>query len=371
MDDPKHLEFLLVEPQLTLLLSNIEDLYQSFNTFSNVVESNANDSKASFINYQESLAHSKKVVDILKNFFSSSEFREKKGYNKKIITVGLAQGLIKNHIEKAAINSSNSKHDDIIKLLVYKIDLINNDIVYKPKSFLFEASRYPVRVPNQFLTDTADFSQIPTRNYSFSSDVDRQGESFYYNSGELENEYSFLTLQEKNELIRNHGISFLLENYIKITTGIILGEVCFNVTPAEAQSILNDLENKSSFIKETSSFLPGPDSVFRFEEKLYPSTNKIIRQLVQPKKFDRVFNIIFDPEFVVDEEKSNIEKLNALIKQGKFQSINKLNPSEGIIDADKSANDPALDAYFVVLETHAKSLSSESFKLKDKPSFFS
>jgi hypothetical protein len=352
MDDPSNLEFLLVEPQLTLLLSNLEDVYQSFRNFSDSVDQSPNDSKVSFTNYQETLSHSKKIVDILKSLFQNAEFKEKKGYNKKIMTVGLPQGLIKNHIARSTANSKNNKHDDIIKISVYKIDLINNDIVYKPKSFLFEASRYPVRVPSLILSNTLDFSQIPTRNYSFFPDVDRQGESFYYDNN-LGEEYSFLSTTEKNEIIQNHSMSFLLENYLKIVSGLVLSENTFNLSSSETKALLDQLEKKSSQVEGSISFSPGPDTVVRLTEKLFPTSIELVKQLVQPKKFDRIFNIIFDPEFIVDTEKTSPQKLDEFINSRKVIGINQNDASLGIKDVDKTSEDATLEAYFAVIETHA------------------
>jgi hypothetical protein len=284
--------------------------------------------------------------------FQNAEFKEKKGYNKKIMTVGLPQGLIKNHIARSTANSKNNKHDDIIKISVYKIDLINNDIVYKPKSFLFEASRYPVRVPSLILSNTLDFSQIPTRNYSFFPDVDRQGESFYYDNN-LGEEYSFLSTTEKNEIIQNHSMSFLLENYLKIVSGLVLSENTFNLSSSETKALLDQLEKKSSQVEGSISFSPGPDTVVRLTEKLFPTSIELVKQLVQPKKFDRIFNIIFDPEFIVDTEKTSPQKLDEFINSRKVIGINQNDASLGIKDVDKTSEDATLEAYFAVIETHA------------------
>jgi hypothetical protein len=90
---------------------------------------------------------------------------------------------------------------------------------------------------------------------------------------------------------------------------------------------------------------------------LIPRQDLYIKNLVQPKKFDRVFNIIFDPEFEIDYEKStstqsSSSKLEFLIKTAK--SIKQKSNPNVYVDVDKSFENPSLDAFFAVVETHAE-----------------
>ena len=78
---------------------------------------------------------------------------------------------------------------------------------------------------------------------------------------------------------------------------------------------------------------------------------------MQPKKFDRVFNIIFDPEFQVDYEKTisttlGAQKFDFLLKQAKFIQYN--NTKNEYVDSDKSPNDTSLENFFISIETHAE-----------------
>jgi hypothetical protein len=122
--------------------------------------------------------------------------------------------------------------------------MINNDIVYKPKRYLFELSRFPVRNDSVYrrISPRATFSEIanaiPTRDYQESSE-DGNTAMMYWNServGSLNTEnamdsesYSFMNSTQKAEVIRNHLLSYLLEVYVKLMTGMNLGEYTFNL----------------------------------------------------------------------------------------------------------------------------------------------
>jgi len=94
---------------------------------------------------------------------------------------------------------------------------------------------------------------------------------------------------------------------------------------------------------------------FKFNPDFY------ITRLMQPKKFDRIFNIIFDPEFEVDYEKTSATsigsaKLADLIRDKKI--IQKRPNVNEYVDADKSPQNVSLENFMVVVETHA-----EEFKI--------
>jgi hypothetical protein len=411
IETTEKLSILMREQQLMLLLSSVEDVYQNFQTFSeNFITEETDPDMILATKYLKSLHYSPQMTSLLERFLSDSEFTETKGYNKKIATVGIPQGLLKGLLKNPLMADSN-KHNDIIKISIYKIDLFNNDIVYKPKEFLFEASRFPTRVYSSIKPISTDVrgiadiaNAVPTRNYSLFTSLNLidTGNSTYWddNTSSFGEEYNFLTGKEKNEIIENHITSFLLENYIKLVTGIDMGDVQFNLTSEEAAALAeynkqvnstaasninreaNSLPSKdsrpsnkssikvlgnagagqsaknilaSSFV--TKKFQSGALEKLILADVLIPNSNLYIKNLVQPKKFDRVFNIIFDPEFEVDYEKttstqSSASKLEFLIKNAK--TIRLKNHPNSYVDVDKSFENPSLDAFFAVVETHAE-----------------
>lgn len=416
LGDPNKLTFLLKEQQLTLAMSNIEDIYQSFGDFSNDIDTSPNDSKMFFTTYYDRLAHSEKMVSTLKKFFKSREFTSSKGYNKKIMSIGLSQDLLKNTLPKYDFQKQN----DIFKLSIYKIDNLNSDIIYKPKSWLFEASRYPSRVYSDYKYDLSSLQSIPTRNYSITYNARSidQGESAYWSdiSNSFGEEYSFLSREEKEEIIENQAMSILMENYIRIVTGLVINESAFSLMPDEVEALLretefqtnaeqlnpgftlsenkeaaekvnNILSNKNLWSKPKPKS-SGGTSGKSGKPKLSGSTIKalssglvtgvlkniitkviaidpdvLLRYVIQPKKFDRIFNIIFDPEFIVDAEKTNStavgrNALKRMVDEGKI--IKKFEKPTDItaslepmyVDRDKESQDTTVESFFVVLESH-------------------
>jgi hypothetical protein len=381
-NDEKKLSILFKEPQLMLLLSTVEDVYQSYTNFST---ENADKSRL-FIKKEETLPHSTKIVELLRNYFSDAEFCFNKGYNKQIISVGIPHGLLKNLNEILKIkNSKNVKHDDIFRILVYKMDLLNPFIIYKPKKFIFEASRFVDRVYSDIANvnkNIAVYNTIPTRNYSLYTDPNLIKEGNPYLGTDLSNafgnEYDFLSKEEKEQILENHTTSFLLENYLRLFSGLNLNELTFNLSsPQEISAIYNSLidiniektktlasqkatqENLVAAYRKTNAAGVGLEKAAAIA---IPDPDPYISKLLQPKRFDRVFNIIFDPEFEVD--------YNAITLNLATDPSNVKSSVDGILgdrtrfkqdevtttkykDIDKGPQDIAMNTYFVSIGTHA------------------
>lgn len=376
-NDEKKLSILFKEPQLMLLLSTVEDIYQSYTSFS----TEKADKSQLFIKKEETLPHSTKIVELLRNYFSNEQFRFNKGYNKQIISVGIPQGLLKNLNEVLkSKNSKNAKHDDIFRIVVYKMDLLNPFIIYKPKKFLFEASRFIDRVYSDIANvdkNLAIYKTIPTRNYSLYADPNLIKEGNPYLGTDLSNafgdEYDFLDTGEKEQILANHSRSFLLENYLRLFSGLNLNELTFNdISTKESKDLSLSFGPNNPYY--SNIFSQGISDFNRIATSKNYSLNKAaviaipdpdpyISKLLQPKRFDRVFNIIFDPEFTVDYDamKSNLSTeqnsglstntFNMLDDQKKFKYYS--NSKDPYVDVDKGPKDIAMNTYFVSIETHA------------------
>jgi hypothetical protein len=383
-NDEKKLSILFKEAQLMLLLSTVEDTYQSYTSFS----TESADKSQLFIKKEETLPHSTKIVQLLRNYFSGAEFRFNKGYNKQIISVGIPQGLLKNLNEVLKnTQSKNAKHDDIFRIVVYKMDLLNPFIIYKPKKFVFEASRFIDRVYSDIVNvdkNLAIYKKIPTRNYSLYADPNLIKEGNPYLGTDLSNtfgdEYDFLSKAEKEQILENHTTSFLLENYLRLFSGLNLNELTFNlVSPQEISAIYNSLiDTKIEEIKTFALQQTNNENRAAAIRKIYaagaglekaaaiaiPDPDPYISKLLQPKRFDRVFNIIFDPEFVIDNDATTANFNNLAdgkqkndLKEKSMANLfnNKIFKKDGdvFVDVDKGPKDITMNTYFVSIETHA------------------
>ena len=189
------------------------------------------------------------LKNVLFGFLKGKEFAWKLGNNKKILSVGIPLGFsqrLKQRLNVGALKKSTfvNKQSDVIKISVYKVDLENSDIVYKPRRFLFELSRFPVRNEARYLplplTPTLDdvIASIPTRD--FSQDTSNSDHVSYWPNatGDIpsgfklsfdDESYSFLLPEEKRELSQNHVTSYLIELYVQLMTGISLADYHFDM----------------------------------------------------------------------------------------------------------------------------------------------
>jgi len=339
-NDKRKLLALFEEPQLLRVLSTFDDVYQSYSSLSseNVDQENL------FIKSEENFPHSSEIVSLLHSFFKLEEYRVKKGNNKQIISVGIPFGLFKNlyqHLDKQ--NIINSNQNDIFVVSIYKLDLLNPYLIYRPKRFLFEASRFPVRIYSEYKKiGEQGYEVIPTRNFDLFSDKNFSiegniGANIETCFGSKYDDISWWSIGSskacKEEILVNHQSSFLLENYLKLTSGLNVNELTFNLNFA----VLPLLTLSASLTTEQES--------------------KYISHILHPKKFDRVFNIVFDPEFEIDyyETTNNVkydifkENINEKLQNPKFFSQN---GSSTYVDVDKSDLDLSMNSYFVTVETY-------------------
>jgi len=191
-------------------------------------------------------------------YLGTAEFSSARGQNKRILTVGIPQGFTQRIKQKVNIQQQNrasftNRRNDIVQVCVYKVDMVNGDIIYKPQRFLFEMSRFSVRsatgnwlpLPDRpSLHDivnsipTMDFSQNANTSTSqsivkgveYASAVVAQNDGLKNVSVALNDDsYSFMTTQQKAELLQNHVVSQILEAYIKLMTGINVAEYNFDM----------------------------------------------------------------------------------------------------------------------------------------------
>lgn len=257
IDDGKKVKLMFQEQQAMLFSSIIQDVIVNLETADKNGDIDLDDNGRFDVNDEikliDEIASSSKIKNALLSAFGTSEFTDVKAFNKKILTVGIPVGfaskLKKRLTLKDLVKSDRGvKQRDIVRVCVYKIDMLNQDIVYKPKKFLFELSRFVVRNDKQikFVNIGSNISSlasaIPTRDFGESSEENGYSVSYWNPSQEsLTNKanamnsksYDFLSISEKAQVIKNHTYSFLLESYIKVMTGLSVGEQHFELSDVQ------------------------------------------------------------------------------------------------------------------------------------------
>lgn len=308
-----------------------------------------------------------KLKTALNTLLKLPEFASKKAVNKKLISVGIPAFFtqkLRQESTRKNFDMSN-KQKDIVRLHVYKIDALNQDIIYKPKKFTFDMSRFPVRndVYVRDLKKTSSFKDvleaIPTRDWLEAIEEGTKSLS-YWDESDVNNKnnsmtsesYSFLTPAQKSEIIKNHVISQLLELYMKLMTGLDITEHHFTFNNNEDDGLIelefvktmlnSSVESTKKSLSENdvkTGVLPlaqnqrqdtltqqasvsqrqiisdkakhrlstDVETISDISKKItsISDATAMTKLLLQPKQFDRVFHVIIDPDdFEIDVKKT-------------------------------------------------------------------
>jgi hypothetical protein len=291
------IRMLFSEQQIMLLASTVSNLLtatgQGLSTQQPTFKDTTNDNQETQILDESEVPSA--MRDALFGYFGTADFAAEKGVNKRILTVGIPQGFTQRIKQKVNIQdqqraSFQNRRNDIVQICVYKVDIVNSDIVYKPLRYLFEMSRFPVRVstvpwlplpPHPHTTDIVN--SIPTLNFSQNADTSTSTsitQGIEYASAVIadndgiksaraaldDESYSFLTTNQKAKLLQNHVVSQLLESYIKVMTGINVAEYTFDMAdvppPMEADFTKTVTEHSVAHISDMLAAKASAPSVF-------------------------------------------------------------------------------------------------------------
>lgn len=295
-NDPVMIKQLLNEQQVMLLASIVNSLVTANNangiSGGNTGQSPSTQSYQRGTNSQEIAILDESDVPLqMKNalygFFGKGDFASPEAVNKHILTVGIPAGFTKSlklttSLQVQKKSTYSAKQNDMVQVTVYKVDMQNPDIVYKPQRFMFELSRFPTRVTTaQWLPMSSNpsisniINAIPTQNYSLDlnsstsvsvfSGVEyaavADGASLGIKGTKVafsDPSYSFLTSQQKSRILYNHIVSQLLETYIKLMTGINVAEYNYHMQdpppPVEPAFIKQLTEFNVKYVTDTAQF---------------------------------------------------------------------------------------------------------------------
>lgn len=194
----------------------------------------------------------KKLIEII---LQRDKFKGTRAENLKILTVGIPAGF-SNHLESeiniTEDNANNilDKEKDVIAINVYRRSIDFEHIVFKPKTYIFELSRFISRaevnsqeiVANKFNEFINDESLQFMRDFSKKAAGDLQTiESLIQND-----EYKFLSDDQKKEMVKNHIESFVLGLYMQLMVGVSTDENDYLVDRDLAEGFIED-EAKERF----------------------------------------------------------------------------------------------------------------------------
>jgi hypothetical protein len=316
----------------------------------------------------------------LKNFFKNKIFNRSNSFNKKIMSIGIPQRLQRYLQTNVSDFYGSSKKNNLIVLKIYRIDYFRPDVIYSPLRYIFDLNNYPRRILDPYVNlqkiqskegrdffnlDENDPQDYPSQNAptgafdQFKAQLGREGYEF------LSNDPKQLSL-----LIQNHMISFLLEKYLYFRSGIKLDEHAYKQYTSISNYIdanipllqqVNNVQNISQ-LQQTppgggNKMNPSYKELFT-NETYFGDYNAIIRSLIMPKKFDRVFHVIFDPDdFVIDVPATTAPVLSRYFLRNEIIRIEE-NSQFIYKNPPQKQTDVLLDKYFVELESYEKGIAS-------------
>jgi len=432
-------------------LMSTQQIYSLNNSLMNVFEKYKETS--STFKSLDDFSVSSTLRDIFFGVFSDPTLTSAKGNNKKLLSVGIPLGLsdsLRRQTNIETLVTYDDKQIDLVNLCVYKIDIINDDIVYKPQKFLFDLSRFVPRDDTLYLQNSNKtlvdvVKAIPTRDASIvydSTNVQYYSPSNTALTAAFDATYSFLSYDQKYQIAKNHILSFFVEMYVKFLTGVSVSEDSFvmsdvgklvntdllrqmintyvmlattstseseetnsggilfsnalqtnsvqtqnvSISSLNTQQAIVDINSNLSQISQNNfdSVLHGVRTINGLSYTLtsLSDKDKCSSKLLAPKIFDRVFNLIIDPDdFEIDVEQTNksptgTQSLLQLISTGDVVAtivnsttkvpttlasnvVRELAAGTGkvaytFINKDKNVGDSTFEKYFVTIETFSQ-----------------
>lgn len=357
----------------------------------------------------------KESVFALSALMSEKQFQSDAAENLRILTVGLPAGFSRHLQERISLKdvkdnpSLVTKQKDIVRFTVYKRDLEFPDLVFIPQTFLFELSRFisPVNsFKDTLLPDNpsfGNFSQVleNVRTFDMARDSSLNRDASAWAKGKFSDiytsdQYDFLTDDQRDEIIENHTVSYLLETYVRLLTGVSLNEQAFllnsgdeiTLTTLPDQTVIKALiDDRVKSIGKLDSFDSSVDSVdsldlpeetrnkllhdlkhisaLAFSRTTLSNPSGEIRRTLNPKLFERVFNIAVDPDdFVIDQTRTTStlfgdSALHKLLSTGEVTVISPTTSALGSVsdvtyklsEKNRKRGTVTLEQYFVTVET--------------------
>lgn len=345
------------------------------------------------------------------SLLSEPRFQSDKAENLRILTIGIPAGFSRKLQERVRIANVKdnvnvtSKQKDVIRIKVYKRSLEFPDLVFEPKEFLFELSRFVAPTITFDQLASKDAPQIPdfgtvlnkARTVNIEGNVNVLGILGTTANADLkQEEYDFLSQAQKDEIVQNHVTSALLELYGRLMTGVNLNEQAFLLDPTTqltTKSLIDPATLKTLIDNHVRIVAKVPDfdssvtnidtlnlsskvtdklghdmrhlSALAFSRTTLTDPMAEVRRALTPKVFERTFQVPVDPDdFNVDYTKSTAtehgrESMKRLITTGKVvQKTNSAKSGYSAVDTYYRLNDEnnrrgtvTLEQYFVTVET--------------------
>lgn len=249
------LKALFTEQQIMLVAAAVDDMLELAQRSNEDADASGTTDADEEIRFLDDADASVGTRAVLSSALATVELTPARGANKRIIVVGVPVGLGEHLRRRIDLSTAKTgafavRQSDIIRVMVHKVDIQTPDLVFFPRPYFFELSRFTIKNSTRYRRLPVDCSlddvvvAIPTRDYgstigtrvSYADPRDLPGSRMPVDGLSASDvlafndaEHAFMTSDVKRELLRNHVISHLMESYVRILTGIDLSEYHFDL----------------------------------------------------------------------------------------------------------------------------------------------
>lgn len=335
----------------------------------------------------------KNVKEAVYALLSKSKFR--KGFfiepRLKIFSIGIPAGFAEKLVHRVEFSkigrkSFQEKQTDVITIRVHKKNLRFEDIIFKPQIFLFDLSLFQrdkelintnLKAGSHFnkyfqANQLIDYDKISDKvAYAVRPETAGGGQPLYE-----EEKYRFLSQFEKARMFKNTMESYLLGTFIGIATGLRINEAAYNTQNSKTGSLVEQ-DFEAFFLKyierRFNVKLPAGKNIHQLlaskrvrggiknylrmidSAGLAFSLEKIRRNVLDPKLFDRVFHVAVNSDgYEIDvtgtgKTKSGKQALKQLAVARRIQP-RKVGGRDAWFFIQQSKEDILFEDYWVVVK---------------------
>lgn len=245
------------------------------------------------------------VQEALKSMLALDRFCGDRARDVKLLSVGIPAGF-SDRLEDSDLlrvadrtGAQADRELDVVTVDVHMRDIIEDDVVFKPRKFPFEMSRFV----SAFSFEGADSRHSPRDGIRTYSDVLASGVRMMdVSSLSLGNvrgqfgrdfmtdeRYSFMPDDVRREVLYNHVTSFLLSVYVKMLTGMDLREDTFLVEP-EGPTFQSAPTTTGAFQSIAARLIEKSGSSLQLEDlrNSYPEFDRLISSIEAGEHFPGV-----------------------------------------------------------------------------------
>jgi len=201
-------------------------------------------------------------VDTLQSLLDKPEYQSPSGDNLRILAAGMPSGLTDALLNYEYVIGSDDpirvNSNNLVTVKVYRTDLEYGDLIFKPRSFVFDTLSF-VENSGTFRSVNDSFASILEKYMSYRTYSPTTATSTTRTASFLKSlsQFDDLDDDEISTIYQNHAISELLGRYVKLMTGMDLSEYTFLYD--EAQLNVSFSESAQAFL-DTWVSVGGPST---------------------------------------------------------------------------------------------------------------